>query len=418
MTELVLFTQSYPYGAAMEDTFMAPELPALRAAFDRVVIVPSQRAGTRATLPDGVELDDSLAELLHAQAGRVELARLAATTKLTRDELRARPGLIASPRALAALAVWAARAELARRWARDLFTSGRADATRAVAYTFWCEHVTTGLALLKRELPQLVVASRAHGIDLYPERHDPPYLPCREFTLRQLDGLFPDSERGARYVTEHYAWFAARCMPALMGVGDPGFVAGSSTPDTWSILSCSRLVPVKRVDLIARGIAEAARRRPAIKFTWRHFGEGSLRGAVEDIVRRELGSNVRAELPGFPSLDELMTCYRTQPIDVFLNASSSEGTPVSVMEAISCGVPVIATAVGGLPEIVTADNGTLVGATPTPDELADAIVAMVDDREASARKRLASRAMWESKYDAARNYAAFAQRLLELRAQR
>ncbi len=56
---------------------------------------------------------------------------------------------------------------------------------------------------------------------------------------------------------------------------------------------------------------------------------------------------------GYGSIDDLMLFFKENSVDLFINASITEGTPVSIMEAISCGIPIIATDVGGNPEIVS-----------------------------------------------------------------
>ena len=58
---------------------------------------------------------------------------------------------------------------------------------------------------------------------------------------------------------------------------------------------------------------------------------------------------------------------------MFINVSSTEGIPVSIMEAMSFGIPVIATAVGGTPEIVNNENGYLLSKDPSAKELAEVI---------------------------------------------
>ena len=63
--------------------------------------------------------------------------------------------------------------------------------------------------------------------------------------------------------------------------------------------------------------------------------------------------------------------------DLFVLASDHEGLPVTVMEALTLGVPVVAPAVGGLREVVSAENGILV-APGDPQALADAIVRVAD----------------------------------------
>lgn len=55
-----------------------------------------------------------------------------------------------------------------------------------------------------------------------------------------------------------------------------------------------------------------------------------------------------------------MFCYSEHPVDVFINLSTNEGVPVSIMEAISFDIPIVATDVGGTSEIVTDETGILV----------------------------------------------------------
>jgi glycosyltransferase involved in cell wall biosynthesis len=397
----------------MEDTFITPELSFLLEAFHRVILVPSRVEGRRATVPDGIHVDETLAEAL-ADTSAGELFGRGAISRLTWQELVERPTLIAQGRALRRLIGSSARSEIARRWLLDLVTSGPSLASY-VAYSFWCNYIATGLALAKLSAPALVAVSRAHGIDLYPDRHEPPYLPSRTFTYRGLDALFPDSESGAGYIRRHYPEVASKTHVARMGVSDPGFIARASAPGRLSVVSCSLVVPVKRVDLIAEAVASAARTRPDIQFEWYHYGEGPLAASIESLATSILPPNVRARFPGYPGADALMHFYRTQPVDVFVNASSSEGTPVSVMEAISCGIPVVATAVGGNTEIVSDANGAVVPADASAEEIGNALLRVGGQGEEKARKRDGSRAVWSAKYHAVTNFREFADTLRRLR---
>jgi colanic acid/amylovoran biosynthesis glycosyltransferase len=414
---LLVFTASYPYSSAAEDSFLAPELPVLGASFDRVILIPSDLGGSRATVPDHVEVDEGLARVL-ANASTARLVARGLTSSLFWRDVVDRPSLLGKPRGLRLLLRVAAQSELTRQWLKQFWRRQDVAPRSSVAYSFWFDHTTVGLGLLKGDVPELVVVSRAHGADLYLERHSPPYLPCRPFALSRLDRLFPDSERGVRYVAERYPWFADRCEVARLGVGEPGFLASQSPAAQFSVVSCSMVVPVKRVDLILAAVADAARQRPEMQFQWHHFGDGELREEVESQARAALPPNATAALPGYGGLAALMDFYRTQPIDVFINASVSEGTPVAVMEAISCGIPVIATAVGGNPEIVTAENGQLVGANPTSGEIAGAILSFVDDPRLAAKKREGSRTVWKARYDALSAYQHFTRRLMDLRSAR
>jgi glycosyltransferase involved in cell wall biosynthesis len=200
-----------------------------------------------------------------------------------------------------------------------------------------------------------------------------------------------------------------------MGVDDPGFVSPEPSGSTRRLVSCSRFVAVKRVDRILAGIDRAARRRPDLHIEWHHFGDGELRESIACQARTTLPANAVAELAGYSSRSDLLNFYRSHPIDAFLNASESEGTPIAIMEAVSCGIPVIATAVGGNPEIVSDENGVLVGPEGSPEEIADAVLYLIDDPAAASAKRVGSRSVWATRYDAHANYRAFAARLCAIR---
>jgi len=413
---LLLFTQSYPFDVAIEGTFLDPELPYLREAFDRVIVIPATCEGSRTRPPDGIEVDESLARYLSSHANRLGLVMRASVSRIARSDLTERPALLTRRTTMSRLAITAGKAELTRVWVERMLAREGLRTSSCVAYTFWCEATTAGLGLVKRDRPDVVVVSRAHGADLYADRYAPPYLPGRRFTLQQLDRLLPDSDRGVEYVTKRYPWFARRCEVARLGVADPGFLARPSDSGHFVLASCSRMVPIKRLDLILRTLDLAARGSPDIQFEWHHFGDGPLRASLEAQALDLLGANAAARFHGYPSRDGLFEFYRTHPVDVFLNTSLSEGTPVAVMEAISCGIPVIATAVGGNPEIVSAQDGSLVDPNAEPSAIAAEVMAMIERPELTLAKRIGSRRVWGDKYDAARNYADFAHLLVDLRA--
>lgn len=139
------------------------------------------------------------------------------------------------------------------------------------------------------------------------------------------------------------------------------------SPDHVLIVSAARLEPQKNPALLAG----AFRRLP------QHChlllaGEGSLRGQLTGLDRVHLAGS-RSDLP-----DMLQSC------DIFALASDWEGHPIALMEAMAAGLPIVATSVGGVPEIL-GDAGMLV---PRGDEdaLASALLRLAGD--ADERQRL------------------------------
>lgn len=415
---LLLFTASYPYDGGAEQTFLNTEIQHLRSTFDRVVLVPRKRLGSLLTVAESVEVDETYSASLDG----VNLLTAAANmlfSSLIYSDILARPSLLLYPHAIKRLISFAVGAQLTRNWVQNWSAKNKVDPANCVFYTYWFDQAALGIGLAKKKYPQIRLVSRVHGYDLYEEcYYEPPYWPCRPLALSLLDRLFPDAEAGLRYLKERYPDYASRYEASLLGVTDPGFVNSPSTDGVFRIVSCSMLQPVKRVDRILEGIRTAARQRPGQRLEWHHVGNGARRAELQKMADQQFPPNARGYLPGYTGKEALMSFYRDQPADVFVNASETEGTPVAVMEAISCGIPVIATSVGGNQEIVGPQNGILLGEDPTPQQIADAILQLLDHPQEAQLKRDASRKVWMERYNADANYLAFAGRLKSIRQER
>ncbi len=109
---------------------------------------------------------------------------------------------------------------------------------------------------------------------------------------------------------------------------------------------------------------------------------------------------------GKKSNPEVKQYFEKNSVDVFINTSESEGVPVSIMEAMSYGVPVIAPNVGGVAELVSNDYGFLLSETASVTEIAMAIVEMAQKcKQTDVRMRAKNKII--SDYDANHNYKNF-----------
>lgn len=156
----------------------------------------------------------------------------------------------------------------------------------------------------------------------------------------------------------------------------PGFA-----PDGACVVgTIGRLEPIKDQITLARAFLHALEAQPSLRETMRLaiVGEGRLRGEIESLLRNA-GATSLAWMPGFR--DDVADVYRA--FDLFVLPSRREGTSNTILEAMASGLPVIATDVGGNPELVTAGvTGRLVPAED-PRALAEAIV---DYANQSARR--------------------------------
>ena len=125
------------------------------------------------------------------------------------------------------------------------------------------------------------------------------------------------------------------------------------------------------------------------------IGEGVERRKLEQRAR-ELGIENRVSWPG-----EVAGASRLFPaFDVFVNSSRTEGTPITLFEAMHAGVPIVATSVGGVPDVVSSDEALLIPAED-PAALASAIREVHDHPADAAARATRARSRLEKDFAAA-----------------
>ena len=268
--------------------------------------------------------------------------------------------------------------------------------------SFWLNRGASVCAELKRRNPHMVAFSRGHGGDIYSERRNMANLPLQTTSLKNLDGILPDSSAGVNYLANKFPNLKGKITVGRLGVDNSEILDGS-TDGVLRLLSVSTLVPVKRVHLIAESLKLCSR-----KVIWTHIGDGECLDIVVESLKN-MGDNIEVNMLGQLPHNDVLQYYQNNPIDLFINVSSSEGLPVSIMEAFANGIPVIATAVGGCPEIVSSDCGFLLTPNFEGKELAD----VVDNYDLNSTKmRISALEKQRAEYSSEKNQAAFAEMII------
>ncbi len=177
------------------------------------------------------------------------------------------------------------------------------------------------------------------------------------------------------------------------------------------VLAAGRLSPEKGFAVFVEAAALVLRESPDAGFV--AFGDGSERAALERRVR-ELGIGDRFRLPGFiRNLDRVLP-----GADVVALPSYTEGLPNVALEASAAGVPVVATAVGGTPEVVRDGQTGWLVPPGKPVPFAERIQRLLKDRSARQRMGTAGREFMLSHFSFEAQAAAYVELVESLVASR
>lgn len=211
-------------------------------------------------------------------------------------------------------------------------------------------------------------------------------LPFRQRLVHRL---------AARYLTDAFIAVSAACRQRLLAEGvpenrvelvyhgvDAGLYSGQPRQE-WRdrlevvaelpvIVTVARLAPIKGLDVAV----QAARQLQASgrQFLWLVVGQGPLQGRLEQQIA-DMGLQQQVRLLGFQAdIPGILAAA-----DIFALTSHQEALGLSALEAMAASLPVVATRVGGIPELINDRVDGLLVAPNEPDQLAAAVGGLLDD---------------------------------------
>lgn len=280
----------------------------------------------------------------------------------------------------------------------------------------WFNSNAYAVARLKRRYPQIEAVSYAHAFEVNPERGPFIELSMNDYKHTLLDNVYFISKNVMKSYLNELGYknqiFLNKINVHYLGTINRDSYSEKENSEVFHLLSCSGMSDVKRIELILKMLENW-------KFgsiMWTHIGFGLLWEKIkqQSIKIESENPNVKINLLGKLSNREVHEFYRKNSIDLFINVSKSEGLPVSIMEAISYGVPVIATDVGGTSEIVNDKIGFLISSNPNIREIEKIIKNYIElprDKKELLKKN--AKTFWEEKFDADKNGPMFYKNLLK-----
>ncbi|OLE72528.1 MAG: hypothetical protein AUI36_01345 [Cyanobacteria bacterium 13_1_40CM_2_61_4] len=275
-----------------------------------------------------------------------------------------------------------AEAGLVQRTVHD--RAGFSAALRAFAPEIVHAHFATDPAAAACELAgelRVPFTFTAHGHDIYRR-------PPADFARRaaRAAAVVTVSQANARSIVQRFGVPSAHVRVIASGVDTSRFRPNGPPAAPPLIVCVARLVPVKNLGLLLEACADMRSR--GVEFRAVLVGDGRSRGELE-AARERLDLAETFELVGAATQQRVVSFWQRAAVAAL--TSDSEGMPVSLMEAGACAVPAVATAVGGVPELV--DDGVTGLLVPAGDEpaLAAALERLLRDRDLAARLGRAAR---------------------------
>lgn len=413
-TDMYLITQDFPYGH-IEDSFVKPEYPYLCDRF-HVSIIAAELGETvpdttdlpveACVIPTAQSLWDKLTSFLHFLCEKDCYSELAAIIRDRKFVLK---------RIYRALMFGTAAETFYRRLKKKLRLN---KSTHALFYFYWFDYKCFGLTMHKHKFPNLKIIARTHGYDLYDYRE----LYGRQFFKPQMDAkverLIFAAQFAKDYYLERYRKQDGDKYPLhRLGVADKMMSAEmrkTAYKEEFLLMSCSDAIALKRVELIIEGLSAVTNK----KIEWIHIGGGNKLESLKQEAKARLGTkqNIQFKFADILPNDKVMSFYKEHYVSCFITTTSTEGgSPVSVQEALSFGVPVIATSVGELTRMVSG-NGVLLSENPTGAEVGRAIehIAEMYGTEVYFTMCEQSLQIFRNKFDADRNFNILADELVQI----
>lgn len=432
-TTLVVYTQNFPYGKG--ETFLENEISHLSMAFDKVVFVPaSNKIGVEDkvghsfinserinTLPSNCEILKLQTNQFGNYAGGKQLLKAMSFIPFVREFVHFIPLFVyvlihdfsafrMNPRAFTFILF-----NLFLR-SKILESAIKSIGNNALHYSYWMYEWATILSILRFRGGIGAFFSRGHGNDVFTENYGffelkrgnrvkqfgSYTIRYRNFELSQIQCLFVISVQMKSYMVAKYRHYKEKILVSRLGVGCRGTTVAQK--NTFRIASASNVIPLKRVERIIEILSDLT-----FDVEWVHFGSGPLFDSLQQkaVALQRIRSNIKIRLFGRIANDQVINFYENNPISVFINLSVTEGLPVSIMEALSFGIPIIATDVGGTSEAVP-ENSFLIPKDFNNTLVSD-ILKLIHKMEASEYQKLsdASLDLFKAKFDAEKNYSEF-----------
>jgi glycosyltransferase involved in cell wall biosynthesis len=260
----------------------------------------------------------------------------------------------------------------------------------------------TNVALLASKMTGLPYSFTPHAFDIFCNRVKRRHLAQKIAGARFVVAI---SDYNKAYLERQWGGPSDKIVRIDYGIWLDRFVPNGRVPsEPITIVCVARLVEKKGVPVLVEACKQLRDRHRAFR-CW-IIGTGRLRQRLSQMIR-DWALREHVFLLGAQPQQEVLRRYQSSHLFVLPSIVASdgnrEGLPLSILEALACGLPVVSTPITGIPEAVrTGFNGILVDPGDATG-LADAIERLMQDRGLYDRLRANARASVETRFDIEKN---------------
>lgn len=272
-------------------------------------------------------------------------------------------------------------------------------------YSYWLDHWNVAACVHKVMFNKDVkVLSRAHRFEVVKETSKLGFFPFHSIQFKYSDKIVFISDTLRKEYNLLYPSYKSKLVYHPLGVNNSNEETDNhqwSNKDEFNVVSISNIKPIKNLELLAHALKNSN-----LMINWYHFGASKENHTLRDILE---GTKVTYHNMGFWENEKLQEFLQNSFFHFLMNTSKSEGVPVSMMEAISYGIPIIATDVGGVKEVVTDKSGILVEKDINSSKLTLIVKEALLKYSFLGESRTEVRKFAFNNFNAQNNYTRFAQ---------
>ncbi|MGO8762409.1 MAG: glycosyltransferase [Desulfobaccales bacterium] len=254
------------------------------------------------------------------------------------------------------------------------------------------------------------VASRLSGIPFsFSGRAHDLYPPDGALTEKMAAAHFirTNTRINQQYLTARYPRLAGKVVNVYNGVSlAPAAGPRPSAQAPFHLLALGRLVPKKGFAVLLAACRDLRAQGVEVRLTL--AGDGPERGKIRELIHQE-GLVDRVSLPGAVPHREVAGLMAAADLLVMPSliapSGDRDGIPNVILEGLLCEVPVVASAVSGIPEVIRDGDTGWLTAPGDPEDLARAVAAALADPAEARRRAERGRELVRQEFDSRKNYA-------------